>query len=304
MLRFLKRCLIGAAPLFFAVAWGDATPSPSRPEALDVYYEAVRNFLAVLPAEYDPEEATKPPSWGNIGPLPSVAVRVGRGGPYMELDARDGTVYYFQDLSPLYSGQGAEEPMDTVLSADEAFALARCVLQYYKLPLDAAEYDVLPSRSVPADVSHGRWEITRDLSYQGMESLKSRVMVAVRAYTKRVEIVEYSPPVPPAPVKNGISRAEAVERAREVVTKRESWPFEGVQNFEFGECAEVTKIIAMPWEYPKRKPHEHPYHSRYFWKVPYSAEFRDYGAESWQRLWTYELIDVETGKEIGEINAP
>jgi len=303
MLQIFRRWGLSVAGLLCVCANGEPTLVLTKPEALDVYSESVRRFLEDVPAGYDAEELTIL-GWGSIGPLPSVAVRVGKSGARMELDAKDGTVYFFTDSSQLYRGDSAQEPMETVLSADDAYALALPVLKHYGLQAEQDEYEIVPDRSVPWTVGQGRWKIRKNLAYEGMETLSSYVEVLVRAHTKRIDMVRYYPPVAPAPVRSGISREEAIEKVKKVVYNRKAWPFGDVRNFEFGGAADVTKVVAMPPGYQDLKPHEHPYHSRYFWKVPYSAECQDYGEESWQRLWTYELIDVETGKEIGEINAP
>ena len=119
MLQIFRRWGLSVAGLLCVCANGEPTLVLTKPEALDVYSESVRRFLEDVPAGYDAEELTIH-GWGSIGPLPSVAVRVGKSGTRMELDAKDGTVYFFTDSSPLYRGDSAQEPMETVLSADDA----------------------------------------------------------------------------------------------------------------------------------------------------------------------------------------
>ncbi len=275
------------------ITWGAIAPSMSEPKILDVHWEAIESFLGVLLPEYLNHEVSEP-VWGIMGPLPSIKIRVGKRGPTMELDAQDGTVYFFMNSSALYKGEGAERPMSTVLTADDAFALACPVLKYYGLPVDRDHYSVEPD-SRRQDVGEGRWEVRRELAYDEMESVKSFVRVLVRVYTKRVEVVAYIPPVPPEPIANEISRAEAIECARKIVENRTEYV---LRNVVFGKPGEVTKVIKMPWRYKLLKPQDHPYHSRYCWSVPYRAEYCDLETGVWEKFTSRELIDAETGEEV------
>lgn len=128
-----------------------------------------------------------------------------------------------------------------------------------------------------------------------MESVKSRVKILVRAYSGRVEVMAFNPPVPPAPITSEITPAEAIECARKIVENQKKLV---LRNIVFGGPGEVRKVIRMPSSYKGFIPCEHPYHSRYCWSVPYTAEYCEIETGVWEKFSSRELVDAETGEDV------
>ncbi|MGI6461463.1 MAG: hypothetical protein ACOX5J_15475 [Candidatus Hydrogenedentales bacterium] len=291
-----RHCMCVAVVLLGEIAAASVLAA-SSPEVLPVHQEAVRSFLKAIRTDYDAPVISKP-KWGKIGPLPSIALRIGSGGPLMELDAKKGTVCFFSESAPPIAGSGAQEPLDTVMSADEAFDLAYPVLEQYALPLAREHYSVVPSSLFESTAGQGRWEVRKELRYRGMESVKSYVEILVRAHTKRVEFVAYHPPVEPSSPEHEISKLEAIERAKATLLKPDEFP---LRNIVVADPAGVTKVIGMPPVYRDLRPEQHPYRSRFFWSVPFTAETADAEMRVWEMVASRVLIDMQTGKEISEL---
>jgi len=237
--------------------------------------------------------------WGKHGALPTIALKFphphsGRA-VYADIDARDGTVYFFMSAAPYDEKSDHNEPMEKFLGARDAFEITVPLLRHLGLSTEMTDYQVARHSGLPSNRAQGCWLIRRDLTFDGIEFDMAWIEIYVRVSTKEIEVVSYRPPIPPRPVESRISRDEACDRVSEwIKTDRE---FSRCPLVCVGEAQDVREILVIPPEFKKmRTIPEKPWQSSYCWHVPVKVAVSEAHVRKGQFGMVPIPVEMDTGR--------
>lgn len=108
-------------------------------------------------------------------------------------------------------------PLTQAVTEARAFEAAAPILRYYGLPDAVTDYVVEPpSADNPVNgLFLNEWVFRRQFEYQGLPCRNTGIFICVSSFSGSVHSVKYVAPVEPEPVATVISRADAVDRARQ-----------------------------------------------------------------------------------------
>ncbi len=280
----------------------DAVNGPMVSEA---HIERLTHFLASFSTIVPPD--IERGRWGKHGALPTIALKFSHPNNdravYVDIDARDGTVYFFMSAAPYDDKSDHNEPMEEFLRATEAFEISLPLLRYLGLSTEMTDYQVARHSGLPSNRAQGCWLIRRDLTFDGIEFDMAWIEIYVRVSSKEIEVVSYRPPIPPRPVESRISKDEARARVSQwIKTDRE---FSRCPLVCVGEAQDIREIIVIPPEHKKmRTIPEEPFQSSYCWYVPVTVGMTETHVRRGQFGTVPIPVEMDTGRILIEIPNP
>ena len=169
----MNRLVLAWLTFFSAVAGAgsisdDAVNAPLLSAA---HIERLSRFLASFSTIVPP--VVERGRWGKHGALPTIALKFphphsGRA-VYADIDARDGTVYFFMSAAPYDEKSDHDEPMEELMGAREAFQRSVALLAHLGLSTEMTDYQVAPDAGLPSNRAQGCWLIRKELTLDGIE---------------------------------------------------------------------------------------------------------------------------------------
>lgn len=277
----------------------------NAPRLSEAHIEKLAHFLASFSAIVPPE--VERGQWGKHGALPTIALKFPHPNKeravYVDVDARDGTVYFFMSSAPYDEKSDHDEPMEELMGAREAFQRSVALLAHLGLSTEMTDYQVAPDAGLPSNRAQGCWLIRKELTLDGIECYKAWIEIYIRVSTKQIEVVSYRPPIPPRPVESRISKDEARARVSQwIKTDRE---FSRCPLVCVGEAQDIREIIVIPPEHKKmRTIPEEPFQSSYCWYVPVTVDMTETHVRRGQFGTVPIPVEMDTGRILIEIPNP